>query len=151
VHLGEGLLEIGGQPMDHLRSPAFILLPQQDVSSNPPIQNHQLAINGERRSQARFGLQELRATAAACYTSSRTHRRSLGGNTATPRAMRRLCPSGLIRAGHFGQSRWTVPSHFSRFSLNRRGLAYSAEPICAARPNRPNSGMFSSPFAMKHR
>jgi hypothetical protein len=40
--------EILGKPVNHLRSPAFGLLPVQDVAANRPVQQNEFPVDGKR-------------------------------------------------------------------------------------------------------
>ena len=63
----------------------------------------------------------------------------------------RYRPSELIFAGHSGQRRRIVPIHRSSFSRNRRGRAYSTDPICRPNPKLPKIGMDSLRLQVKQR
>ncbi len=47
-HRRKGQTQIVLQPLDHLRAPALIRLPRQDVPSDLPVQQHQFAVNRQR-------------------------------------------------------------------------------------------------------
>lgn len=47
------LSRIFGQPFDNLSAPPFFLLTSEDLLSDPPIEEHQLTIDGERRPNLR--------------------------------------------------------------------------------------------------
>ena len=59
--------------------------------------------------------------------------------------------SPLICAGHSGHIVRTSSNHFSSFSRNFRDRAYVVLPNWLTKPNSPNSGTRSCPFAVKQR
>src|SRR5579875_451818 len=48
-HLGERALQIRRQAVDYFRAPVLALLPREDFAPDLPIEQHQLAINSNRR------------------------------------------------------------------------------------------------------
>lgn len=52
-HLRERLPEVAGELVDDLGSPAPLLLPQQDVPADAPVEQDELAVDGERGLDAR--------------------------------------------------------------------------------------------------
>src|ERR1700761_2673930 len=48
-HVWKRALQIGREAVDHLRAPAFTLLPGEDFAADMPVEQHQLAIHSKRR------------------------------------------------------------------------------------------------------
>ena len=48
-HLREGMMQIGSQPIHHPGAPAMLLLARQDVSPYLPVEQHELAVDCQRR------------------------------------------------------------------------------------------------------
>ena len=45
--------QVGGEAIDHLGAPTGLLLARQDVAADAPVQEHELAVHGERGLHAR--------------------------------------------------------------------------------------------------
>ncbi len=45
--LGKGLLQVGSQSIDDLRSPALPMLTFEDLVSNLPVEQHELTVDGQ--------------------------------------------------------------------------------------------------------
>lgn len=81
-HCREGAAQVGAEPVDDARAPAFLPLPGDDVAADLPVEQDQLGVDGEGRLQSSRGdplLQDGEEGGVACWKHglSGRHRRSL--------------------------------------------------------------------------